>query len=173
MRRTGLSLVSVVAIALLSACEITPPTSQFTPFADHPEDVYFFRHDTVVVRGVIWLFEEDGDPVIHGGPVGIIQNSYTYVVEVTPKVFDFPRLGDDSVTGVDPIRVAELIAAANAFCEETGYSRLGTGANIHTTEDSNLLVLHCAPDDFEYTRGALAGDDIQRNPLLRVLGVPP
>lgn len=69
--------------------------------------------------------------------------------------------------------VEKLIKAANQYCEKTGYTRIGTAAGIHSTDDSILLVRHCVPAGTEIYADTKVGDDIQRNPLLRGIGVAP
>ena len=127
------------------------------------------------MNGTVWAFEEDGDPLTHHFiPVGIIMRGHTYAIRVTPKVFDFPDIL--SVGGTNSSEVAELIDAANRFCDETGYtsiSGVSKGANVHSTDNANLLVLHCVPPGVEIPLDAKVGDDVQRNPLYRALGVPP
>ena len=44
---------------------------------------------------------------------------------------------------------------------------------IHSTDDTILLVRHCVPAGTEIFADAKVGDDIQRNPLLRAIGVAP
>lgn len=171
MFRTGLSALLLIVSLSGSACTPVSQRSSIAPFSEAPDEIYTFRHRLTVVKGAVWLFEPNGEAVMHGGLVGIETHSNTYVIEVTPKVFDLPDSG--SILRTTPSAVVELRDAANRFCAETGYTRLGSGISIHSTNSSNLLVTHCLPPDVEIPRDAKAGDDVQRNPLSRALGVPP
>ena len=113
------------------------------------------------------MFGDDGQPVIYGGPVGLKTNSFTHVVEVKPRVFALPDT--QSVLDTDASAVEELIKAANLDCEKTGYTRIGTAAGIHSTDDTILLVRHCVPAGTEIFADAKVGDDIQI--LLRAIRI--
>ena len=171
MFKTSLhALLLIVSLSML-ACTPLSQSTPLSPFSKKPNEVYNFRHDLVIVKGPVWIFETNGEPVVHGGPVGIAEHSNTYVIEVTPKIFDLPDGG--SVSQTNPSEVVELRNAADNFCQETGYTRSGSGMAIHSTNNSTLLVAHCMPPGVEVPRDAKAGDDVQRNPLYRALGIPP
>ena len=160
----------IVSLSML-ACTPLSQSTPLTPFSEKPNEVYKFRHDLVVVKGSVWIFESNGEPVVYGGPVGIAEHSNTYVIEVIPKIFDLPD--GRSVSQSNSSEVVELRIAADNFCQETGYTRSGSGMRIHSTNKSNLLVTHCLPPGVEIPRDSKAGDDVQRNPLYRALGIPP
>ena len=143
----------------------------FADFSHKPETAHNFRHVLGIVKGTIWAFDANGEPVSHGGPIGIIKNSNTYYIEVTPRIFDFPD--GASVSGSNPLQVAELIEAANTFCRQTGYVRDRGSAGILSTQTANLIVRHCLPEGVTIPTDGKAGDDVQRNPFSRLLGIPP
>lgn len=162
--------ILIVSLSML-ACTPLSQSTPLTPFSEKPNEVYRFRHDLMIVEGPVWFFRSTGEPVMHGGPVGVIEHSNTYVIEVTPKIFDLPDSG--SVFQTNPSEVVELKNAADNYCQETGYTRSDSGIAIHSTNNSTLLVAHCLPPGVEIPGDGKVGDDVQRNPLYRALGIPP
>ena len=161
----------LLCLLAVAACGQSHQGIKLAPFAERPEETFVFQHKTEIVKGVVWMFDDDQRPVIYGGPVGTKNNSFTHVVEVKPRVFALPDT--QSVLDTEASDVEKLIKAANQYCEKTGYTRIGTAAGIHSTDDSILLVRHCVPAGTEIYADTKVGDDIQRNPLLRAIGVAP
>ena len=153
-----LSRMSLLLILLsVTACGQSHQGIKLASFAERPDDTFVFQHKTEIVEGVVWMFGDDGRPVIYGGPVGLKTNSFTHVVEVKPRVFVLPNT--QSVLDTEASDVLELIKAANLYCDQTGYRRIGTGADIHSTEDSILLVHHCVPAGTEIYADGKVGDE--------------
>ena len=167
-----LSRISLLLILLaVTACGQSHQGIKLAPFAERPDKIFVFQYKTEIVQGVVWMFDDEVRQVLYGGPVGIKNNSFTHVVEVKPRFFALPDA--QSVLDTEASDVEKLIKAVNLYCEKSGYTRIGTGANIHSTDDSILLVRNCVPAGTEIFADAKAGDDIQRNPLLRAMGVAP
>lgn len=123
MYQTLSKITSLLLLLAFAACDQAPPRASLAPFSDSPDETFIFQHKTQAVEGVVCLFESDGKPVAHGGPVSTIFNIYTQVVEVKPRVFVLPDKG--SVINTDAAEVVERIEVANLFCEQTVYTRVG------------------------------------------------
>ena len=85
------------------------------------------------------------------------RNTYVISVSAVLDVADFMSVGFDAEGEVQAV-----IAAAEAYCEQTGYIRIYNGASIWIGEKSSALVEFCVPKGVELPPGYKAGDRVPR-----------
>ncbi|WP_271947912.1 hypothetical protein [Ruegeria faecimaris] len=156
--------ISISLLLLLLGC--ASPSSEnevveaFFPFADRPTEQVTLQHDVQIVKGSVFHFEQDGSRVIyHFAPVATTLDRNTYVVSVS-SVLDIADFMSGDFDAESDVRA--VIAAAQAYCEQTGYIRQGSDAIIWVGENSSSLVEFCIPKGIELPSFYKAGDRVPR-----------
>jgi hypothetical protein len=111
-----------------------------------------FKHEIMVVKGTVWMFNEDGKRAQYHGPVGWIRDSNTYAISVSPIKVDINN----------PTQIEELLTVARKFCEDTGYVREIVSNPILVGERSALIVEFCFPPDVSWQPSPKIGDRVPR-----------
>ena len=118
------------------------------------------QHDIQIIDGTVFHFLNDGSKLTHHfSPVATIIDSNTYVISVSSvlDVADFMSIGFDAESDV-----RSMIAAAETYCEQTGYVRVGSGVSIWVGEKSSALVEFCVPNGVQLPPGYKTGDRVPR-----------
>ncbi|MES0824944.1 hypothetical protein [Ruegeria sp. SCP11] len=156
--------ISISLLLLLLGC--ASPSSEnevagaFFPFAGRPTEQVKLQHDIQIVKGSVFHFEQDGSRVIHHfAPVATTLDRNTYVVSVS-SVLDIADFMSGDFDAESDVRA--VIAAAQAYCEQTSYIRQGSDAIIWVGEKSSSLVEFCIPKGIELPPFYKAGDRVPR-----------
>ena len=163
----GLVLRVGIACSLLSilmGCSFPPANKiavgKFFPFSDRPTEQITMQHDVQVVAGTVFHFLDNGSRAVHHfSPIATIMDSNTYVISIPSAldIADFMSTGFDAETDVEAV-----IAAAETYCESTGYFRVGRGASIWIGENSSALVEFCVPEGVQLPPSYKAGERVPR-----------
>ncbi|MEP5760478.1 MAG: hypothetical protein ABJ327_14430 [Litoreibacter sp.] len=150
---------------MLSGCASPPLNSEdaktIFPFTDRPSKRLTLQHDIQIVEGNVYHFLQDGSRLTHHfAPVATILNSNTYVISVSARLDVSDFMSVDFDTEVD---VLTMIAAAETYCEQAGYVRVGKGINIWVGDATSALVEFCIPEGIDLPPSYKAGDRVPRN----------
>ena len=160
MRQATLFSLLLILSGCVAPQSDTAIAKAFFPFADRPTEEVILRHDIQTVKGEVYFFKQDGSRVIHHfTPVGAILDRNTYVISASPAldIADFMSVSFDAENDVQAV-----IAAAETYCKETGYSRVDSGAIIWIEGNSSALVEFCIPNGVQLPPLYSSGDRVPR-----------
>jgi hypothetical protein len=160
MRELTLIVASLSLVGCNSPKNNSEIMNSFFPFADRPNEKIVLQHEVQVVKGEIFHFQQDGSRVMHQGlPVATIIDRNTFVISVS-SVLDVNDFFNVSFDAEDDVKA--IILAAEIYCEQTGYSRVGDGATIWVGENKTALVEFCVPNNVQLPASYVSGDRIPR-----------
>ena len=135
-----------ILLVTILGCDVAGPVKDIAPFSDRPNEIYLFQYTSVRASGVIWAFERDGDPVVFGGPLGLIaENELLHAISISGTGIDLQTASD--VANTEPEQINAFARAAATFCASEGYTVPETGSvNIYTDQGELYLIGYCAPD---------------------------
>lgn len=107
------------------------------PFPSEPERTYVFQYTRVQVPGTVWDFDQNGEYIDFGGPVGLIDTSFTTAVSIGGVGIVLDDASDVAQTNAKEIR--GYINAAERYCGLIGKTRQTSGASIFA-KDGNLFL---------------------------------
>lgn len=123
---------------------MNPASLLIVPDPDFPDEAYTVSYGRISVSGLVWSFEDDGNYVNFGGPIGVRIEGTEVAVSVESAELNLATVRD--VLDADKRLVERIIGAADQYCTANGLVKSGS-VNINTDSRQVNLIQFCEPQD--------------------------